>query len=214
LPGLGYTSARNAAREASAAAEHIRRSAHRDPATAADAAWAAADILHAAARALNSQDLRRAADSYDRAARACHGRIPRASRPGHQLRATARLLAMTGQATGSATLVAVALIPSLITLAAAVAELRLAQQHAAQAAAARDAATRLHAACAQDRSRRSSRTWPAGPRARQATIAAATDQRHAPVPPRPQQPVSTSVNRTGSDPRRGTLSPRRARARR
>ena len=66
----------HAARQAAAAAEHIRRCAHGDPARAADAAWAAADTLHVAARALRSPVLRRAADSYDRAARARHGRIP------------------------------------------------------------------------------------------------------------------------------------------
>ena len=41
-----------------------------DPAEAADAAWAAADMLHVAARALRDPHLRCAADSYDRAARA------------------------------------------------------------------------------------------------------------------------------------------------
>ena len=40
----------------------------------ADAAWAAADTLHAAAAALGSRVLRQAADSYDRAARAPYGR--------------------------------------------------------------------------------------------------------------------------------------------
>ena len=66
--------------------EHIRRCADSDPAGAADAAWAAADTLHVAARALHSPALRRAADSYGRAARACYGRIPSASREGNRLR--------------------------------------------------------------------------------------------------------------------------------
>ena len=39
-----------AAHHAAAAAEHIRFCAHRDPAAVADAAWAAADTLHIAAR--------------------------------------------------------------------------------------------------------------------------------------------------------------------
>jgi hypothetical protein len=63
------------ARQAEAAAEHIRRTAGGDPGQAADAAWAAADILHAAARALGNPGLRRLADSYARATCAGHGRI-------------------------------------------------------------------------------------------------------------------------------------------
>jgi len=72
----------HASRQAATAAEHIRRCAYSDPATAADAAWAAADTLHVAARALRSPVLRQAADVYDRAARAPHGRVPRRSRTG------------------------------------------------------------------------------------------------------------------------------------
>jgi hypothetical protein len=135
----------HAARQASAAAEHIRRAARGDPGSAADAAWAAADILHVAAKVLRSPDLRRAADTYDRTARARYGRVPRATNAGHQLRAAARLIAMTGQATGDSTLIAMALAANLAALAVAVAELRRAQQHAAQAAAARAAAVRLFA---------------------------------------------------------------------
>ena len=67
----------HASRQAAAAAAHIRRCAYSDPAAAADAAWAAADALHVAARALRSPVLRCAADTYDRAARAGYGRIPR-----------------------------------------------------------------------------------------------------------------------------------------
>ena len=132
-----------AARQAGAAAEHIRHAARHDPAQAADAAWAAADVLHAAAKALHSRDLQRAADSYDRAARARYGRIPPATSAGHQLRAAARLVAMTGQVTGDTTLIAIALAANLAALAVAVAELRQAQQRAAQAAAAQAASMRL-----------------------------------------------------------------------
>ena len=65
-----------------------------DPA-AADAAWAAADTLHAAAAALGSRVLRQAADSYDRAARAPYGRVPPAVAPdGIGLRRSARLLSL------------------------------------------------------------------------------------------------------------------------
>ena len=144
---------RHAARQARAAAEHIRRCALTDPVGAADAAWAAADTLHVAARALRNPHLRRAADSYDRAARAAYGRIPARSRDGEQLRRTARMIALAGNLTGDNTLLAIALMAQLVALAAAVAELRQAQQHAAQAAAARDAAAHLQAAVAQARSR-------------------------------------------------------------
>ena len=102
--------------------------------------------LHVAARALRSRELRCAADAYDRAARAPHGRLPRRSRDGDQLRRTARLIALTGHATGDSTLTAIALVANLVALAAAVAELRQAQQHAAQAAAARNAAERMREA--------------------------------------------------------------------
>ncbi len=142
----------HAARQAAAAEEQIRRCARDDPSGAADAAWATADTLHVAARALRSPELRCAADAYDRAARAPHGRIPSRTRDGDQLRATARLVALLGNVTGDRTLASVALIASLVALAAAVAELRQAQQHAAQAAAARAAAAQLRATAAQARS--------------------------------------------------------------
>jgi hypothetical protein len=123
----------HASRQAAAAAERIRRCADSDSAGAANAAWAVADTLHVAARALRNPALRRAADAYDRAARAPHGRLPRRTRDGDQLRATARLVALLGNAAGDRTLTSVALIANLVTLAAAVAELREAQQRAAQA---------------------------------------------------------------------------------
>ncbi len=106
-----------------------------------------------AARVLRNPELRRAADAYDRAARAQYGQIPRPSREGSQLRAAARLMALTGPATGDATLVTVVLIANLVALAVAVAELREAQQLAAQSAAARRAAMQLRAASLRVRSR-------------------------------------------------------------
>jgi hypothetical protein len=109
------------------------------------------DALHVAARALRNRHLRCAADSYDRAARAPYGRIPRRSRDGDQLRRTARMIALAGNLTGDTTLLAIALMTQLVALTAAVAELRQAQQHAAQAAAARAAAAHLHAAVNQAR---------------------------------------------------------------
>ena len=97
-PGDRFTAAErsviweHAARTAAGAAEQIRNVAAADPEAAADAAWAAADTLHAAAAALGSRVLRQAADSYDRAARAPYGRIPAPGQPGNNLRRAARLL--------------------------------------------------------------------------------------------------------------------------
>jgi hypothetical protein len=139
----------HASRQAAQAAEHIRRCAYSDPAKAADAAWAAADTLHVAAQALRSPVLRCAADAYDRAARAGHGRIPHRSHDGDRLRATARLLAMAGDVADDATLLTAVLIANLAALAAAVAGLRQTQQHAAHAAAARSAAQHMKAAMTQ-----------------------------------------------------------------
>ena len=144
---------RHAARQARAATEHIRHCSVTDPAAGADAAWAAADTLHVAARALRNPHLRCAADSYDRAARAQYGRLPRRSHDGDQLRHTARMIALTGSLTGDTTLMAIALIAQLVALVAAVADLRQAQQYAAQAAAARAAAAQLNTAVTQARSR-------------------------------------------------------------
>src|SRR5258708_34343075 len=98
------------AREAAAATEHIRRCARSDPRQAADAAWAAADTLHIAAQVLQNPQLRRAADSYDRAARAQYGRIPCRTPAGSQLRAAARLMALFGDINGSVTLATAALM--------------------------------------------------------------------------------------------------------
>jgi hypothetical protein len=179
----------HASRQAAAAAEHIRRCAHGDPATAADAAWAAADTLHVAARALRSRELRCAADTYDRAARAPHGRLPRRSRDGDQLRRTARLIALAGQVTGDGTLTAIALVANLVALAAAVAELRQAQQHAVQSAAAHAAARHLHAATTQARSRPPRPAQAHAPRRSRASSAADTARRDFPVPPRPGGPI-------------------------
>ena len=174
-----------AARQAGAAAEHIRHAARHDPAQAADAAWAAADVLHAAAKALHSPDLQRAADSYDRAARARYGRIPPATSAGHQLRAAAQLIAMTGQVTGDTTLIAIALAANLAALAVAVAELRQAQQHAAQAAAAQAASMRLCAVSSPVRAGRRRHQ----DRRRSTLTAAGVARGDFPVPSPPARPT-------------------------
>ena len=132
----------HAVRQARAASDHIRRCAVSDPARGADAAWAAADALHVAARVLRNPELRRAADAYDRAARAPYGRIPCRTAAGNRLRHAARALAVVGGRPGST---AAHLLVSLADLTAVVAELRIVQSHWAQAAAARCAAKQLHA---------------------------------------------------------------------
>jgi hypothetical protein len=200
---------RHTARQTRAATEHIRRCAITDPASAADAAWAAADTLHVAAQALRNPHLRCAADSYDRAARTPYGRVPARSRDGEQLRRTARMIALAGNLTGDNTLLAIALMAQLVALAAAVAELRQAQQHAAQAAAARDAAAHLQAAVAQARSqvprfghaqaRRSTRGRSAAENARQdfPTGLSPTQATAGPARPGPSQPYHVSPQRPG-----------------
>ena len=187
----------DAARRAATAAEHIRRCAEHDPAAGADAAWAAADTLHAAARATGSRVLRQAADSYDRAARTPYGRIPRHTGDGDALRTAARAMALMGAVSGDG--ITLATMALLANLAAAVTELRQAQRHAAQAAAARAAAAHLHTAAAAARSRVPRAAQAQAPRrARPAT--AADLARHdipdtwpgMPVPsaPRPARPAS------------------------
>jgi hypothetical protein len=147
---------RHAGRQAALAAEQIRRSAGSDPNAAADAAWAAAAAFDVTADALHDSALRDAADAYGRAARPAYGQIPRCTADGDRLRAVARLLALAGDLSGDSTVLAGALMASLIGLAVAVAELRHAQQYAAQAAAARKAAEHMHAAMRA----RSSVPWP------------------------------------------------------
>jgi hypothetical protein len=142
---------RHAARQAAAAAEHLRRCTAGDPGHGADAAWAAADTLNSAARALRSPVLRCAADGYDRAARTAYGRVPDRTDCGDRLRAAARMLAMTGGSAGDGTAQARGLVTNLVALVDAVAGLREAQAHAAQTAAARQAAERLYAAFTQAR---------------------------------------------------------------
>ena len=186
-----------AARHASAAAEHIRRCAYSDPGAAADAAWAAADTLHVAARALRSPALRCAADAYDRAARAPHGRVPRRTRDGDQLRATARLVALLWNATGDRTPASVALIAHLVALAAAVAELRQAQQHAAQAAAVRAAAAQLHATATRGRPAASRPGQHRAP-GRSGPSAAGTPRGDFPVRRVPTGPVPVQQHRAGA----------------
>ena len=204
------------ARQANAAAEQIRRSAGSDPAAAADTAWAAAAAFHATARAIENPVLRHVADAYDRAARIAYGKVPQRTAEGDGLRAAARLLAMAGVPGDGGTRGAVHLTASLVRLAIAVGELRQAEQHAAQAAAARQAAERLYVSLSQARA---GVTLPSGPQQQQSLIArrprdiASLD---FPAAPRPGQPPPEARNsligsRPPSSPGPVRSPPRRAR---
>ncbi|HEX3959505.1 MAG TPA: hypothetical protein VHZ03_23215 [Trebonia sp.] len=136
----------HAARAADQASAQIRALAATDPAATADAAWAASDTLHATAAALGSRVLRQAADAYDRAARAPWARVPSPTPAGNSLRRAARLISAYAHLAKDPSLAPIAAITRLAALAETIADLRQAQQHAAQAAAALRAAERLHVA--------------------------------------------------------------------
>ena len=157
---------------------------------AADAAWAAADTLHVAARALGSRELRRAADSYDRAARAPLRPDPRRY-PRRRPAAGSRPAdgADRQSVTGDSTLTAVALIANLVALAVAVAELRQAQQHAAQGGS-RACRRQAPARClARARSRAPRPGQAQAPRRSKASSVAGMARGDFPVPPRPGDPL-------------------------
>jgi hypothetical protein len=200
----------HAARHAAAAAEHIRQCTVTDPARAAYSAWAVADTLHVAARALRNRTLRCAADAYDRAARAPHGRVPARSQDGQRLRSTARLLALAGDLSGG-TIAGAALLGSLVTLTTAVAELRQAQHHAAQAAAARAATAHLHEAITRARTKPVP-TTPAQARRPSSAGAAETARRDVPAPPDLSHPPDADQHTSRPHPRgrHVPLPPRRA----
>jgi hypothetical protein len=189
----------HAAQTAADAAAQIRSHAATSPAAAADAAWAAADTMHAAAAALGSRLLRQAADSYDRAARAPHGRIPGPTPAGNRLRRAARLLAASTAVSSGDTLAIVALVTRLAALAEAVAQLRDIQQRAAQAASARCAAERLRAA------RAAYAIWPPTARARARTPGERMHLEFPSPPGSPQKNPVAPVPRTTARP--GPRSP-------
>ena len=196
----------HAARAAEDAAARIRLLAGTDPAAAADAAWAASDTLHVAAAALGSRILRQAADAYDRAARAPYARIPSPTPAGNQLRRAARLITAFAYLTKDPALTPIVLLTRLAALAEAVAGLRQAQQHAAQAASALHAARQLHAAAGT----------PAERAARQPARAhspAALAGTAFPQPPRPPRPDSAAPSPHRPGPRAPAPSPRRRRSR-
>jgi hypothetical protein len=125
---------------ASISAERMRTMIRTDPAAAADAAWATADLLRSTARVIRgpaSHDLRRASAEFDRAARDAYVVIPRPSTAGDSLRTAAQLLAVARP--GPAARRVPVLIAILSDLAATAAELRQIQRRRHQAVAARTA---------------------------------------------------------------------------
>ena len=131
---------------ASTATEHILANAASDPASAADAAWAASDFLAAAGRIVDGRrggPLSAAALEYDGAARELFGKAPTPTAAGSGLRVAARLLMSAQVAQPSELKQLLWLLAQLAALSDAVARLRETQQRAAQAAAARRAAEQL-----------------------------------------------------------------------
>jgi hypothetical protein len=125
-------------------------------------------------------------------------------------------MALNGNITGESTLASAALIANLVGLAIAVAELRDAQQHAAQAAAARAAAEHLHAACVQSRSAVPGQSHAETRQPRRPAAAADVGSRDFPIPIRAALAASVggglpdSRPGLGSQPSRGPQPPKRA----
>jgi hypothetical protein len=126
-------------------------------------------MLTAAAEAVGSLELLRAADGFSRAACAPWGRIPPPSPGGAALRTAAYLLAAYTPDRSRRTVARLALISALARLARAVAELRESQHRLLQAAGAHDAAAGLAAAAASNgptarpRLATADVPWPAAP---------------------------------------------------
>jgi hypothetical protein len=193
----------HAARTAAEAAAHIRSAAN--PADAADAAWAAADTLRVAASALGSGELHRAAAAYDRASRCPYGRIPRATPAGNGLRPQAARLLSALSYVGDPGLAQLALVVRLAALIEDIADLRAAQRHAAQAAAARLAAEHRHAA----RTGYATRVPASRPRARTTADLARLGFPMPPITQRPTTPAGTSrAAQPGARPSRRPHPPR------
>ena len=147
-PGLFTGAARSqiyehAARAAAAAARELADD-RADRADRADVAWAAADLLTAAAGATGNPELARAAEAFTRAARAAWGRTPAPSPDGSMLRTAAYLIASSRRTRQPQPARAVrVMLTALAGLARTLAGLRAAQARRLQAAAAAAAAARL-----------------------------------------------------------------------
>jgi hypothetical protein len=128
-----------------------------------------------------------------------YGKIPRRTSEGDGLRAAARLLAMAGGDTDGSMHAAVSLAASLVSLATAVGELRQAQRHAAQAAAARQAAEHLYARLSQTRAGAAALGISVRPGQTRAARTPGDAARHDfPMPLRPGQPLPADPSLTDS----------------
>jgi hypothetical protein len=191
----------HAAKVAANATAHIRAFAATSPGAAADAAQAAADTLHVAAAMLRSRPLREAAGFYERAAREPFGRIPPPTKAGNQLRRAARIMATYAHLGGDHANAWAIVIVQLASLAEAVAELRQAQQRAAQARAALTAARQLHTV-------RLAPPPPGPPRARNAASLAAQSFTGPPVPSRSPPTATGGADQAAPRPARRPTQPR------
>ncbi|MEV5574478.1 hypothetical protein AB0L06_30970 [Spirillospora sp. NPDC052269] len=140
----------DAARAAAFATAEIRRHTVTNPHAARDACWATADLLHSAAEATGNHHLERAADAYDRAARAPHGRIPHPMPSGHRLRNAARILAVARTSSGPGIQVLATLAAAMLTLIETIGDLHNLHCRQARSAAAK-AACRSLSGVARDR---------------------------------------------------------------
>jgi hypothetical protein len=193
----------DAAKVAENATEHIRAFGAISPDAAADAAQAAAETLHVAAAMIGSRPLREAADFYEHAAREPFGRIPRPTKVGNQLRRAARVMASHARVSGDRTNAWAIVIVRLVALAKAVAELRDAQQRAAQARAALTAAQHLHTVRFAPPPRP-----PGRPRARNAADLAAKSLTGSPAPSRNSQTATGGADQAVPRPARRPTQPR------
>jgi hypothetical protein len=179
----------SATQAAQTAAAHITNAARSDPATAADAAWAAGDVLAVAGRVVEGRrggPVTDAAAQYERAARELFGATPTPTAAGLGLRHAGRLLSGLKVAKPSETTQLRYLLAQLVALTETVARLRQTQQRAVQAAAARAAIERLHTAAARyDRP-----TW--------TTVTASLRQSHTVLPTARQSFPRPSPTRPGS----------------
>jgi hypothetical protein len=144
-PGLFTGTARaQIYQHAAQAATRAARELEGGRAGRADVAWAAADLLTAAAEATGNPELARSAEAFTRAARTAWGRTPAPSPAGSMLRTAAYLLASCRRTRQPQPARALrVLLTVLADLARTLAELRAAQARRLQAAAAAAAAAGL-----------------------------------------------------------------------
>ncbi|MDP9416643.1 MAG: hypothetical protein M3P48_02150, partial [Actinomycetota bacterium] len=151
--GAQFRAWKRASLAAAHATEHITSHARTDPAAAADAAWAAADLLHVAAHVVDGPaggQLTGAAEAYERAARIQYRHRPPPTYAGYRIRKASALLldtALTAGVRRSNPQLAV-LLTQLAHLARTVSELRETQRRLHQAESARAAAGRVLLAAA------------------------------------------------------------------